>query len=468
MRTQHHKKFDGPPKAGGLKSKCRKHRWRLLQFSLVPLLLLLLRQPFIRPIMDEASCQCQASLEQPIHYDFILAISRHPRPAIPHHIVQGLGPTHPRCCVVPEACAPHANGILSGGDNQAPTWFRYYAHRLWGVPDDYGPLSRWMGRPDQVWAISATEMPESAHRFYRYQHVLDSYQIHYLATPMADADYPTNEHLFHPALYSKLAEDHCPLEQQPRLDQVLFLASNCRTGSDRDSFVLRFMQALPGRVDAVGNCLHNTEFPEDLVHTNVDPETGLSLRDTWGDFGKGLRAITCRYKFQIIVANCLCDDYLDEKLRIALDGRTVPLYLGMPNVDLFDPGLNVGVHRAFISVMDFESFTELAAHLSMLMEDEDEYNKYFEYRSVPPFSEGKGPMWVSKAHHTSFQKQFKHLLPYYNKSDTLGGTEAWLCDRVHAHVVDREPLPRATASTGRCFGTWREFMRKRGKNGYLL
>lgn len=151
---------------------------------------------------------------------------------------------------------------------------------------------------------------------------------------------------------------HCETSWEEK-KEILFLVSNCNSGSGRESFVAQFMQHIP--VESLGLCFHNKPFPESVHDLEVDPKTGLSKRAAWGDWETALRATLCFYKFQLIVANCLCDDYMDEKLAYALEYGILPIYLGMTNVDDFDPGLQSDILMHAISL--FLLSDRIAPHL---------------------------------------------------------------------------------------------------------
>lgn len=139
-------------------------------------------------------------------------------------------------------------------------------------------------------------------------------------TTMMDSDFPVEPR---PGDFSG---DYKICKNETRPGNVFFLASNCNTGSDRDSFVRILMKHVT--IDSMGDCLRNAPFPSELASIDIDPKTGRSYRANWGDWTKGLFALLCYYRFQVIVPNAICDDYVDEKLTHAFQYGVVPIYLG--------------------------------------------------------------------------------------------------------------------------------------------
>jgi len=258
---------------------------------------------------------------------------------------------------------------------------------------------RWSGHDNQLWAVLGYERPESADRVYSHQDTLDRFGAHYTMTSMVDSDFPVEWRA--PSYFVDKFSPICTNSTRP--GSVFYLASNCAT--------------------------------------------------VWGDWTKGLEALLCYYRFQLIVTNAICDDYVDEKLGEALQRGVIPIYLGMSNVDQYDPGLLRGVHRAIISVLDFESFEDVASHVNHLLSNGSAYNEYFQFRNVTTPEIARIPRR---------EIDRKDLGPYFNSS--LPGMSlhmSWFCDR-----IANKTRPRAKVST-HCHQKWHEFMRTKGKQGFV-
>jgi len=127
----------------------------------------------------------------------------------------------------------------------------------------------------------------------------------------------------------------------------------------------------------------------------------------------------------------------------------------MPNVDDYDPGLLRGVHRAIISVLDFDSFESLAAHVNHLVKNESAYREYLQYQTVPASQ-------ASKVHRREVVR--KDLKEYFdaNKNNDEGVALSWFCDRV---INGSQPRAKPTEL---CYQTWHSFMKKlKGKEKFI-
>ncbi len=93
---------------------------------------------------------------------------------------------------------------------------------------------------------------------------------------------------------------------------------------------------------------------------------------------KSKKEVIDRYKFVIAFENSCCPDYVTEKFFDAFVSRSVPVYLGAPNVDEYAPG-----DHCYINVRDYASPEELAEHLTLLVQDDTMYQQYFAWQKQP-------------------------------------------------------------------------------------
>lgn len=85
------------------------------------------------------------------------------------------------------------------------------------------------------------------------------------------------------------------------------------------------------------------------------------------------------YKFYLAFENSNCVDYITEKLfENALQQSLVPIVMGARPEDY----KKYAPYRSYIHVDDFESPRELAEYLYELDEDDDAYNRYFQWRGT--------------------------------------------------------------------------------------
>eukprot|EP00656_Telonema_subtile_P000847 TRINITY_DN10402_c0_g2_i3.p1 TRINITY_DN10402_c0_g2~~TRINITY_DN10402_c0_g2_i3.p1 ORF type:complete len:378 (+),score=59.01 TRINITY_DN10402_c0_g2_i3:232-1365(+) len=146
---------------------------------------------------------------------------------------------------------------------------------------------------------------------------------------------------------------------------VAYFASNCATSSERDSFVKELMGHI--EVDSYGDCLYNmngTRLPKENARHQYDPTAKLAA----------LR----KYKFVLVLANTLCEDYVDEKVEDAFLAGAVPVVLGSSRFSDYEPSSTT---RSMIHITDFPEVGVLAQYLTQLGASEHDYNEYLAFRS---------------------------------------------------------------------------------------
>ena len=91
------------------------------------------------------------------------------------------------------------------------------------------------------------------------------------------------------------------------------------------------------------------------------------------------------YKFYLAFENCICEDYVTEKLWKALLFNTVPIVMGGYNYsEYLLPGM-------YIDVKDYSSPGDLAKYLLYLDKNSDAYNAYFDFHRHLKFE--RYPQW---------------------------------------------------------------------------
>lgn len=99
------------------------------------------------------------------------------------------------------------------------------------------------------------------------------------------------------------------------------------------------------------------------------------------------------YKFTFAFENAAVRDYVTEKFYDPLIVGSVPVYLGAPNIEDYAPGEN-----CYIDASKWDNPKELADYLLELSENDDMYNKYFEWREKPLRKEFTDLQNITKEH----------------------------------------------------------------------
>ncbi|XP_066267526.1 alpha-(1,3)-fucosyltransferase 7-like [Branchiostoma lanceolatum] len=166
-------------------------------------------------------------------------------------------------------------------------------------------------------------------------------------------------------LYKALAENPPPpnkdyAKQKDKL--VIWYASYCYRYLDRFSYARELMKHI--QVDVFGAC------------GNVRRSCKKNRQDL-----SCLREHIRPYKFYLAFENFKCVEYITEKFwHNSLDYDVIPVVLGAPKSDyerLVPP-------NSFIHVDDFETAEALANYLKYLDQNDDDYSRYFAWKTNPP------------------------------------------------------------------------------------
>ena len=105
----------------------------------------------------------------------------------------------------------------------------------------------------------------------------------------------------------------------------------------------------------------------------------LNTRSLLYDNGRSTKLdLLSTYKFTLAFENAVATDYVTEKFYDPLIAGSVPVYLGAPNIEDFAPG-----EHCYIDASKWDDPNELADYLLELSQNDDMYNKYFEWREKP-------------------------------------------------------------------------------------
>lgn len=217
------------------------------------------------------------------------------------------------------------------------------------------PLPR---EPDVLWALLHEESPKNNWMFAQEKGIS---LFNLTATCSRYSDYTVVSQFLN---FRKLAQPvRVPTSQKSKggLAPVVYIQSDCDPPSDRDSYVGELMKYI--EVDSYGRCLHNKDLPEHLL-------------DTLTFDSEDLYNIVAKYKFTIAFENAICHDYITEKFWRPLYVGSVPIVRGSPTAKDWAPDKE----HSIIVADEFPSPKELAEYLKYLDQNDDEYEKYLEFK----------------------------------------------------------------------------------------
>lgn len=146
--------------------------------------------------------------------------------------------------------------------------------------------------------------------------------------------------------------------------------SHC--GCIRESYLKKLKDYIP--LDIYGRC-------GKVISNRVPPECPRGSADC----NRRLK----KYKFYLAFENSFCLDYYSEKFsETVLDGHTIPVVMGGAEYK------EVGMPRSYIDVNDFDTIEDLGNYIKYLDENEDAYNRHFEFRKY--YKLGKPRSWSCK------------------------------------------------------------------------
>lgn len=192
------------------------------------------------------------------------------------------------------------------------------------------------------------------------------------------------------------------------LAPVFYAQSDCQVPSDRDAYVENFMKYM--KVDSYGSCIHNRDLPTHLVN----PLPGMEHEDFY--------KLQAKYKFSFAMENAICDDYITEKIWRPLMVGSVPIIHGSPKIKELLPD-----DHSAILVSDFKSEEHLAKYLQYLNSNDEEYNKYLQWKRVGITNKLFIDMMKNRS--WSIVDTWKS-----GRSNFVEDFECFVCDRVHKNL----------------------------------
>lgn len=90
-----------------------------------------------------------------------------------------------------------------------------------------------------------------------------------------------------------------------------------------------------------------------------------------------------KYKFVIAIENSNCEDYVTEKLVHAVASGSIPIVAGRDNKPNY---LKYMPKNSYINVYDFKSFKDLVSYLTLVANNEAEYEKHIHFKRGHKFN----------------------------------------------------------------------------------
>lgn len=138
--------------------------------------------------------------------------------------------------------------------------------------------------------------------------------------------------------------------------------SNCEPV--RTEYMRQLMKYV--QVNSYGDCLKNTNGLKPISYK----KEGKTFKQLKTELAKN-------YKFTLVFFNQDCDYFVDDQLTHAWNAGSVPVVMSTEKLDEFLPG---NLKHSVIKVRDFSSPKHLADYLKRLSKNENEYNKYLEWK----------------------------------------------------------------------------------------
>lgn len=134
------------------------------------------------------------------------------------------------------------------------------------------------------------------------------------------------------------------------------------------------------------------------------------------------RSLLQNYKFFLAFENMNCDDYITEKYWCTpLELGIVPVVMGGADYTA------LAIPGSYINVMDFPSIKKLAEYLLFLDQNDDEYNRYFEWKKYykvggclrPNVNMSNNYPWMCEVcaaanNHSLAKKTYRKIQDFYN------------------------------------------------------
>lgn len=269
------------------------------------------------------------------------------------------------------------------------------------------PLPR---RPSDLWVLLHEESPKNN---WKLAHEKGISLFNLTSTCSRHSSYPVTTQFLHSleelvAPVRVATAEKSESEREAGLGLVMYIQSDCNPPSDRDSYVEELMKHV--KVDSYGRCLHNRDLPENLT-------------DTLTFDSADLYDIQARYKFTLAFENALCHDYITEKFWRPLYVGSVPVVLGSPTIKDWAPDRE----HSIIVAEDFPGPRELAEYLKYLDENDEEYDKFLEFKRTGV----KNEMLLRRLEQREWVPSHQSQPVAVEGLNSIEGFECFVCDEIH-------------------------------------
>ena len=282
----------------------------------------------------------------------------------------------------------------------------------------YGTFIKWDDlplprRPTDLWVLLHEESPKNN---WKLAHESGISLFNLTSTCSRYSSYPVTTQFLH-SLEELVAPVKVATSEKSKREEGLglvnYIQSDCNPPSDRDSYVEELMKYV--KVDSYGGCLHNHDLPENLT-------------DTLTFDSADLYNIQARYKFTLAFENARCHDYITEKFWRPLYVGSVPVVLGSPTIKDWAPDRD----HSIIVAEDFPGPRELAEYLKYLDANDEEYEKFLEFKRTGVKNEMLLGRLDRREWVPSHQNQPAEGL------NSIDGFECFVCDEIHRRKKSAE------------------------------
>jgi len=164
-----------------------------------------------------------------------------------------------------------------------------------------------------------------------------------------------------------------PIMKERRTDALASIfVSNCGHTSSGRNEVLQRLQQLNITIHFFGACFHNKD-PADVGCALLSPR-------------EVKRCVIRQYRYYLSFENSIDDSYVTEKYFQALEAGVVPVYLGAPNIDKFDPLDEEEAKKgpSYLVIKDLNDVERAAKEMIEVASNETLYSSYLRWRFREP------------------------------------------------------------------------------------
>lgn len=201
--------------------------------------------------------------------------------------------------------------------------------------------------PHQVYVFSNQESPEFHPYIYESS---EKWFYNWTMTYRSDSDIVRN----YASAVKRNVNYKMPIDEiTKRPNKIAWLVSHCDTVSKREIIYEKLRQFI--EIDKYGHC-----------------KDGLNCSGRMSE--ECYDYLEQNYKFYLSFENAICDEYVTEKLFNILKRNLVPIVYGGADYKKCAPP------HSYINVEDFDTVEQLAEYLNYLLQNTEEYLKYFEWK----------------------------------------------------------------------------------------